>query len=696
MRIYFLVMLCGLCIGQVAAQTPPQGITFQAVARDQRGNPASLRTVYIIDKIISGSANGAAVWEEKHITQTNAEGVFTIIIGSGTRISGSTANFRDIAWNGSNHFFNLRVAVAPTIPDLTWADDANYQDMGTTQFWSVPYAFYAGRSGSSTFFAGSINPSASQGQNGDFYLNTISYTLFGPKSNGSWGTGQSLIGPQGPAGATGPIGPQGPSGPTGPQGTTGPIGPQGPQGLTGPTGAMGPQGIQGPSGADGKTILSGTGNPANNFGNNGDFYINTSTNTLFGPKTNGNWPGGVSLVGPTGAQGSTGLTGPQGPIGLTGATGATGPQGPAGPQGLQGLTGATGPQGPIGLTGATGATGAQGPQGPAGPQGATGATGPAGPTGPIGPQGPQGATGATGATGPAGPQGATGPQGPAGANGNNGYNTLVKTTTEAAGVNCATGGTKVEVGLDLNGNGILDVGEVNASHTKYICNGAVGATGATGPAGPTGPQGPQGPAGANGANGINGYNTLLKTTTEAAGANCATGGTKVEVGLDVNGNGVLDAGEVNGALTKYVCNGAQGPSGSSNNIIMSTQDRSFNGTGCTSLPCTTHDIIIDSITISPNHFGRVDFQLSLGSTSGSGGFISSGIYLDNTSGDFISTTSDTNCSCSAPCTGGNKSSGTFIVKNLSQNIKTYYLHEYASAPPNFGVSATYKLVVTSY
>jgi hypothetical protein len=64
--------------------------------------------------------------------------------------------------------------------------------MGTTQFWSVPYAFYAGRSGSSTFFAGSVNPSASQGQNGDFYLNITSYTLFGPKSNGgmtfSWNT----------------------------------------------------------------------------------------------------------------------------------------------------------------------------------------------------------------------------------------------------------------------------------------------------------------------------------------------------------------------------------------------------------------------------------------------------------------------------------------------------------------------------
>jgi hypothetical protein len=39
----------------------------------------------------------------------------------------------------------------------------------------------------------------------------------------------------------------------------------------------------------------------------GDFYINTATNTLFGPKAGGAWPSGVSLVGPTGA------TGPAGP-----------------------------------------------------------------------------------------------------------------------------------------------------------------------------------------------------------------------------------------------------------------------------------------------------------------------------------------------------------------------------------------------
>ena len=74
--------------------------------------------------------------------------------------------------------------------------------------------------------------------------------------------------------------------------------------------------------------------PSNGQGVDGDFYINTASNFIYGPKANGIWPSGVSLVGP------------QGPAGATGLTGAAGATGPAGPQGL---TGATGPQGPAGF-----------------------------------------------------------------------------------------------------------------------------------------------------------------------------------------------------------------------------------------------------------------------------------------------------------------------------------------------------------
>jgi uncharacterized protein (TIGR02145 family) len=153
------------------------------------------------------------------------------------------------------------------------------------------------------------------------------------------------------------------------------------------------------------------------------------------------------------------------PFALYSANGTPGPQGPAGPQGE---TGAAGAQGPAGQTG------------PAGPQGTTGATGATGPQGPQGPTGLTGPAGPAGAKGDKGDTGAAGPQGPAGSNGAEGKNALVKTTAEAAGANCASGGTKVEAGLDANNNGVLDAIEVNAALTRYVCNGA------------TGPQGPEG------------------------------------------------------------------------------------------------------------------------------------------------------------------------------------------------------------
>jgi OmcA/MtrC family decaheme c-type cytochrome len=110
--------------------------------------------------------------------------------------------------------------------------------------------------------------------------------------------------------------------------------------------------------------------------------------------------------------------------------------------------------------------------------------------------------------------------------GENGTNSLAETSPEAAGANCANGGTKVEVGVDSNGNGQLDPAEV--SGTSYVCNGE-------------------------------GANSLVRTSAEVAGTNCPFGGTRIETGLDLNHNGALDADEVDAAATSYVCN--FGPNG---------------------------------------------------------------------------------------------------------------------------------------
>jgi IPT/TIG domain/Collagen triple helix repeat (20 copies) len=142
----------------------------------------------------------------------------------------------------------------------------------------------------------------------------------------------------------------------------------------------------------------------------------------------------------------------------------------------------------------------------------------------AGPPGPQGNPGPTGATGPQGAQGPQGIAGPPGMTGTPGAVSIVVQLPEPPGANCANGGTKIESGLDTNGDGHLDDSEITA--ISYACNGAPGAAGAQ---------------------------SLVSITTEPPGVNCAAGGERVDVGLDTNGDGQLEAAEIQ--HTAYVCNG---------------------------------------------------------------------------------------------------------------------------------------------
>ncbi len=129
--------------------------------------------------------------------------------------------------------------------------------------------------------------------------------------------------------------------------------------------------------------------------------------------------------------------------------------------------------------------------------------------------------------------GSAGPAGPAGASG---MSTLVRITAEATGANCAAGGTRIDAGMDANANQALDAAEIGS--TQYLCGGAAGTSGAAGLAGAD--------------------SVSMLTLMADAGANCASGGKAVSVGLDANRNGVLDVPEM--TSTGYVCNGASGTS----------------------------------------------------------------------------------------------------------------------------------------
>ena len=559
----FLTLLLLGIVAMIHAQAP-QGITFQAVAKDLTGNVAKSRTVYIQDQVLQTTATGTAVWQEIFVTTTNADGVFTIVVGNGTKTGGTAVSFSNILWSSGPYFYNLKVAVAPSIPNPSWVASNNYQDMGTTQFWSVPYAFYAGKSGSSTFMAGGTDPSTVIGDNGDFYLNTNTYSLFGPKTNGNWGAGKSLVGPQGATGAQGVQGVQGLTGSAGPQGIQGLTGATGPQGIQGLTGAQGIQGVKGDSGVSIRsTKVTGD-----------SLYITLST----GKTVTAGYVRGAQGV--QGVQGSTGLTGATGAQGIQGIQGVKGDSGVSvrsavvigdslfitlntgktnnagyvrGAQGVQGIQGVQGVQGLTGSTGLTGATGAQGIQGVKGDSGvsvrstavvgdslkitlSTGKTYTAGYVrGAQGVQGVQGSIGSTGLTGAAGAQGIQGLQGVKGDSG-----VSVRSTTvvgDSLKITLSTGKT-------------YTAGYVRGAQGVQGLTGSTGLTGATGAQGPQGLTGAAGPQGIQGLKGDKGDIGLQGIQGAKGDSGVSVRNTKVigdSLYVTLNTGIVLNAGNVRGA-----------------------------------------------------------------------------------------------------------------------------------------------------
>lgn len=199
-----------------------------------------------------------------------------------------------------------------------------------------------------------------------------------------------------------------------------------------------------------------------------------------------------------------------------------------------------------------------------------------------------GADGADGAPGADGEPGATGSNGGDGSNGADGASSLLALTDEVPGENCAAGGTRIDSGIDDDRDGVLDAAEIDS--TAYLCDGEAGAAtlvtttpivaGVTCPAGGVrvdhgvdddrngtleqgevdssvvvcnGVDGANGEPGEAGPAGPPGLASLITTTAEPSGSNCASGGVRIDHGVDDDGNGALATGEIDG--TSYVCNG---------------------------------------------------------------------------------------------------------------------------------------------
>jgi hypothetical protein len=183
-----------------------------------------------------------------------------------------------------------------------------------------------------TILNGTTAPASGLGVDGDFYVRTSNWTIYGPKAAGAWPAAQSLVGPAGQQGDQGEPGPQGDPGPAGESGLTGAAGASayevavanGFEGdeaawlasLEGPAGPAGADGAPGAAGADGAPGAAGA---AGADGADGaSAYEVAVANGFVGDEAA--WL--ASLVGPAGADGAPGADGADGAPGAPGEASA--------------------------------------------------------------------------------------------------------------------------------------------------------------------------------------------------------------------------------------------------------------------------------------------------------------------------------------------------------------------------------------
>ncbi len=114
----------------VKAQAP-QKMSYQAVVRNASNQLITNQSVGMQISILQTSATGTSVYVETQTPTTNANGLVSIEIGTGTVVSG---DFTTIDWANGPYFIK-------TETDINGG--SNYTITGTSQLLSVPYALHA-------------------------------------------------------------------------------------------------------------------------------------------------------------------------------------------------------------------------------------------------------------------------------------------------------------------------------------------------------------------------------------------------------------------------------------------------------------------------------------------------------------------------------------------------------------------------
>mgnify|MGYP000234314511 CR=1 FL=1 len=130
-KVILIILSILVFIPGIIAQTVPNGMNYQAVARDLTGEIIADQEVFLKIHLHSGENTSLKYYTEAHKPTTNQFGLFSIVIGEGDIEKGA---FSEVPWSTEDIWIEI------AIHDINTSD---FKTISNSKLYTVPYAFHA-------------------------------------------------------------------------------------------------------------------------------------------------------------------------------------------------------------------------------------------------------------------------------------------------------------------------------------------------------------------------------------------------------------------------------------------------------------------------------------------------------------------------------------------------------------------------
>lgn len=131
-KLITLLVLNMLFLTNIFAADVPQGMNYQAVARDKNGDVLANKEIVLKVSLLSNTLTRVYHYTEIHKITTNQLGLFSIVIGKGKILNGS---FDMVPWSSEEIWMEVA---------MSEKDESDFRTINASKLYTVPYAFIAG------------------------------------------------------------------------------------------------------------------------------------------------------------------------------------------------------------------------------------------------------------------------------------------------------------------------------------------------------------------------------------------------------------------------------------------------------------------------------------------------------------------------------------------------------------------------